>query len=169
MRVIMWIGLLVLAASTAVTAQRLKPPLGGQVRVNLSSAHSLSGELLAVDQDSLWLLEPQGPASLPLSDVSGVRVDRGGMGPGTAIAWSLMAGLISGFALQSACASVSDGCGSVLPATLGVWVLIGGLSAVSLESTRYKTLAPESDSLRAHARFPQGLPAGVARDSLAHR
>jgi hypothetical protein len=166
MRVIMSIGLLWLAAVTAAPAQRLKPPLGSHVSVSLPHERSLAGELLAVDQDSIWLLQPQRMASVPLRDVSQVRVDRGGMGPGTAAAWSLMAGLISGFALQSACASVSDGCGSVLPATLGVWAFVGGLSALSLESTRYKTLAPESDSLRAHARFPQGLPAGMTRDSL---
>ncbi len=168
MRVVLTVVLL-LAAATAAPAQRLKPPLGGTVNVNLAGDRSLRGELLAVDHDSIWLVQPQGMASVPLRDVSQVRVDRGGMGATGAWAWALIAGLVTGVALQSACSSVSDAeCGTVFPATLLGWTLIGAISAPSMQHARYTKVRAEPDSLRAHARFPQGLPAGLARDSVAH-
>ncbi|HEV2672422.1 MAG TPA: hypothetical protein VGU74_15115, partial [Gemmatimonadales bacterium] len=54
----------------------------------------------------------------------------------------------------------------VLPGTLVIWGLIGVVSAPSMQHARYAKVPAEPDSLRAHARFPQGLPAGVPRDSL---
>ncbi len=159
--------LLLLATATATPAQRLQPPLGSQVQLKLSSERSLNGELLAVSQDSIWLLQPRGLASVPLGDVSRVRVDHGGMGASGALIWSLIAGVVSGVALQSACSSVSDAdCGGVLPGTLLIWALIGAISAPSMQHARYAKLRAEPDSLRAHARFPQGLPATFATDSL---
>lgn len=159
--------LLVLATATATPAQRLQPPLGSQVQLKLSSERSLNGELLAVNQDSIWLLQPRGLASVPLGDVSRVRVDHGGMGASGVLIWSLIAGVVSGVALQSACSSVSDAdCRAVLPGTLLIWALIGAISAPSIQHARYAKLRAEPDSLRAHARFPQGLPATFATDSL---
>jgi hypothetical protein len=168
MRIATWTGLLLLAAATAASAQRLRPPFGSEVRLNIGDTTNLKGELLAVDRDSIWVL--YGPqherllARVPLAEVSEVRVDRGGMGPGAALAWSLIAGVVSGAALQSACSSVGGDCGEVLPITLLVWGLVGATSAASLQSTRYQTLPPEPDSLRARARFPQGLPPGFPPD-----
>lgn len=168
MRVIIWIGLLWLGAVTAAPAQRLKPPMGSEVRINLSRERSISGELLAVNQDSVWLLRRHELASVPVSEISEVRVDRGGMRGTTALLWSLTFGVISGVALHIACESVSDGSGcTILPVTLGLWTIVGITSAASLESTRHATVPPEPTSLRAWARFPQGLPAAFARDSIA--
>lgn len=164
MRIATWTGLLLLAAATAAPAQRLKPPFGSEVRLNIGDTTNLKGELLAVDRDSIWVLF--GPAHerrlarVPLTEVSEVRVDRGGMGAGAALQWSIIAGLISGIALHRACSSVGGDCGAVLPGTLLLWGFIGATSAASLESRRYQTLPPEPDSLRARARFPQGLPPG---------
>lgn len=166
MRVLIWIVLLWLGAVTAAPAQRLKPPLGSQVRVSASGDRSLSGELLAVDRDSIWLLQKQGLASVSLYEVSEVQVDRGGMGAKGALLWSLTFGLISGVALQTACSSVGGDCGRVLPTTLLLWGVVGGISAASLQSTRHTTVPAEPASLRPWARFPQGLPAGLAPDSL---
>lgn len=167
MRLTRGTALLWLLGVAAAPAQGLKPPLGSQVSVSVSGERSLSGELVAVDRDSIWLLQRESLASVPLWEVSQVRVDRGGMGATGALVWSLIAGVVSGVALQSACSSVREDCGSVLPATLGIWALIGVVSAGSLQSSRFTTLPPEPDSLRARARFPQGLPAALARDSLA--
>ena len=172
MRVIMWIGLVWLAAVSTAPAQRLtqplgtKPPLGSRVRLNLTGERNLNGELLAVDHDSVWLLQKHELASVPLGDVSEVRVDRGGMGAKGALLWSLTFGIVSGVALQTACESVSDDC-NILPVSLGLWAIIGAASAASLQSTRQTTVPPEPTSLRLWARFPQGLPAAFARDSLA--
>lgn len=164
MRVAAWTGLLLLAVGTAASAQRLKPPYGSEVRLNVADKRNLTGELLAVDRDSIWVL--YGPqherilARVPLAEVSEVRVDHGGMGAGAALGWSLIAGFVSGVALQSACSSVGGDCSEILPVTLLLWSLVGVTSAASLQSTRYQTVQPEPDSLRARARFPQGLPRG---------
>jgi hypothetical protein len=153
------IALLCLAAVTAASAQRLKPPFGNQVSVDLPKGRRVSGELLAVDHDSIWVLQHHTPTSIPLRDVSQVRVNRGGMGAKGALLWSLTFGLVSGVALQTACSSVADDCSDVLPKTLLIWGLLGAGSAASLESSRVITVPAEPDSLRARARFPQGLPA----------
>ncbi|HKA58304.1 MAG TPA: hypothetical protein VKD28_06795 [Gemmatimonadales bacterium] len=159
MRLSIVIALLCLAAGTAAPAQRLKPPFGSQVSVDLPKGRRVSGELLAVDHDSIWVLQHQTRTSIPLRDVSQVRVIRGGMGTKGALLWSLTFGLVSGVALQSACSSVADDCSDVLPKTLLIWVLIGAGSAASLEGSRVVTVPAVPDSLRARARFPQGLPA----------
>lgn len=172
MRTILWVGFLCLVAPAALSAQRLRPPLGSRVRLSIPQQPARSGELIAVDRDSIWLLQPQELTSVPLLDVAELRVDRGGMGASGALMWSLGVGIVSGVALQSACSSVADAdCGYVLPLTLGLWTLVGLVSSTSLEHARYETVSPpEPDALRAHARFPQGLPAGIARDSLTrHR
>jgi len=168
MRMTVWAGLLWLIAATAAPAQRMTPPFGSQVRVSFAGQPARSGELLAVDKDSVWLLQPHGLASVPLSEVAQVRVDRGGMGGQGAWLWSLVAGVASGAALAGACSSVEGAnCGGVFVVTVGLWSLVGLLSAQSLQNARYQTLtSPQPDELRARARFPQGLPAGMARDPL---
>lgn len=162
MRVTILIALLCLAALSVARAQRVKPPLGSQVRLDLAK-RSVSGELLAVDRDSIWVLQQQTLTSIPLRDVSQVRVTRGGMGAKGALLWSLTFGVVSGVALQTACSSVADDCSDVLPKTLVIWGILGAASAASLENSRVVSVPAEPDSLRARARFPQGLPAGLAR------
>jgi hypothetical protein len=164
----MWAGLLWLVAATAAPAQRMSPAFGGQVRVSFAGQPARSGELVAIDKDSIWLLQPHGLASVPLSEVAQVRVDRGGMGASGALLWSLIAGVVSGAALSRACSSVEGAdCGGIFVLSVGLWSLVGLVSAPSLQNARYQTLtSPQPDQLRARARFPQGLPAGMARDSL---
>lgn len=168
MRTLLWLGFLWIGAAAALSAQRLSPPLGSRVRVSVAEKPAQSGELLAVTHDSIWLLQPQGLTSVPLRDVAELRVDRGGLGGSGAIIWSLVVGIASGTALSAACSSVADSdCSYVLPITLGAWTVVGLLSSQSLQEARYETVSPpDPDALRARARFPQGLPAGIARDSL---
>jgi hypothetical protein len=168
MRMTAWAGLVWLVAATAAPAQRMSPPFGSQVQVRFAGQPARSGELLAIDQDSIWLLQPHGLASGPLSEVAQVRVDRGGMGASGALLWSLIAGVVSGAVLSRACSSVEGAdCGGIFVLSVGLWSLVGLVSAPSLQNARYQTLtSPQPDELRARARFPQGLPAGMARDSL---
>ena len=157
-------GLLWLAGVTAAPAQRLSPPFGREVRVRIEDTLNVKGELLAVSRDSIWVLQRGAVASVPWAEVSEVRVNRGGMGAGSALGWSLAAGVVSGALLSGACSSVADAdCSAVLPATMVLWLLVGAASAPSLQNTRYHEVQLEPDSLRAHARFPQGLPPGLER------
>lgn len=167
MRAIAWVGFLWGVAAAAAPAQRLSPPLGHQVRVRVSGGERGSGELLAVDRDTLWLLQSHAVIGVPLSEGLDVRVDRGGMGSGGALIWAVAVGVASGTALTAACSSVDGAnCGAVFVGTVALWTLVGALSGRSLEKSRYLTLTnPQAEQLRPRARFPQGLPTRV-RDSL---
>src|SRR5258707_6163843 len=115
----MWAGLVWLAAATAAPAQRMSPPFGSHVQVIFAGQPARKGELLAIDQDSVWLLQPHGLASVPLSEVAQVRVYRGGMGAKGALVLSLVVGVVSGAALSGACSSVvGSDCGSIFPLTM---------------------------------------------------
>ncbi|MGH7568818.1 MAG: hypothetical protein ACREL9_07590 [Gemmatimonadales bacterium] len=167
MRAILSLGFLWVAAAPAAPAQRLSPPLGSQVRVSVSGSATYTGELLAAEGDSLWLLHQGRVTGVPLTEGVSVRVDRGGMGAEGALTWSLVAGIVSGAVLTAACSSVDGAdCGDILVGTAALWALVGAISAPSLHSARYLTLtSPQAEQLRPRARFPQGLPA-AARDSL---
>ena len=179
MRLTMGTALLCLLGGTAAPAQRLQPPLGSQASFTLTGERNLKGELLAVDQDSIWLFQGQRVLSVPRSEIAHVQVDRGGMGAKDAMLWSAIGGLVTGFALKAACESVdhsddaisggATNCGAVFAGTLSLWLLVGAVSSVSLNGTRHPSIATEPDTLRAYARFPQGLPAAFPRDSLVHK
>ena len=179
MRLNIGTALLWLLGVTAAPAQRLQPPLGSQASFTLTGERNLKGELLAVDQDSIWFFQDQRVLSMPRSEIANVQVDRGGMGAKDALLWSAIGGLVTGFALKTACESVDHSndpisgggadCGGVFAGTLTLWLLVGAVSSVSLSGTRYRNIPTDPDSLRAYARFPQGLPAALERDSLVHK
>ena len=120
---------------------------------------------MAVSPDSLWVALGSEIVSIPLAQVGTVEVRRSRLGAGNAMAYSLILGLATGGALAAACGSVSDAdCGGVLPSVLLTWVVVGGLSAISLASSA-NVGVPGSDwsALRPYARFPQGLPDSLPR------
>jgi len=71
--------------------------------------------------------------------------------------------VVTGAALTAACAAAdSDSCGNAFGVTVGLWALLGAPSAHSLEkSSRLLVRGPDFTSLRAYARYPQGLPEGM--------
>ena len=82
--------------------------------------------------------------------------------------WTLAGAVLTGAALTAACAAAEDSsCGNVFAFTALSWGLVGVLSTASLEkSSRVVVRGPDYSSLRAYARYPQGLPEGLDPASL---
>jgi hypothetical protein len=174
MRHLLLLFLLSCCFAPAAASQRQDDLLyGAQVRVQSISGPQVTGELLAVSTDSLWMLADLRLAAFPLRDVVQVRIDRGTPSTKLAWTWALIGGAVTGAALTAACSSVkgTSGCGSLFAASVVPFVLAGGIGAASLAHSRYETFefGRDPELLRAHARFPKGLPPGVSRDSLASR
>jgi hypothetical protein len=161
-----------LAIQGCVLTRQEVTPLGRAVKVTpipREHAPERSGELVAVSAESLWLARDSGVVSVPWSRVERVQVRRSTLGAGHAIAYSVVLGLVTGGALVAACSQVEGAsCGGVLTGALAGWLLLGGLSAISIESSATQTLgAARWEELRRYARFPQGLPDGLPRRTLA--
>jgi hypothetical protein len=161
-RVLLWF-LMGAGLAGPIAAQRQRDLLyGAQVRVlpRSSGGPPVTGELVAVSDDTLWMLAGPRLVALPMPQVAQVRIDRRTAGPGRAWAWALIGG---------ACSSVGNGhgCGGAFVVSVALFLVPGAIAAASLDHARYQTLdRPEAGLLRARARFPQGLPQGVDRDSL---
>jgi hypothetical protein len=158
------IGMLVFAAATLGTAapgqaQHRRPLLGSQVRLELYDGSGMSGELLAVQQDSVWLLVRGEMRVIPLGGLERVQVRRPGIDATDILLWTVVGGAATGGALTAACSSVSEGCGPVFVVTLVLWWLVGGIAAENTQSPD-RWLRPDSAALAPYARFPQGLPPG---------
>lgn len=150
--------LVAVLSAGAARAQRIESVLGSKIRLELRGADPLSGELLATQGDSLWLLPARGGMRrLPLADVAGAQVPRGGMRPGTVMVWAVIGGVVSGGLLTAACSSVESDCGAVFPAVLVSWSIVGGVMALATGPS-WRTLPADAAALAPYARFPQGLP-----------
>lgn len=126
------------------------------------------GELLAVGPEQLWVMERGGVREIPLAGIEQVRVKRHKWDGKRAWTWTLLGALVTGGVLTASCASVEDtSCGAVPLAVAGTWLLLGGLSAASLEnSSKLRVDRPDWQRLAPFARFPQGLPADVDPKAL---
>jgi hypothetical protein len=138
-------------------AQQQRGPIGSTVRFTMVSGARLSGELLAAQRDSAWLLSGEATRAISLDDVSMAQVRGRGMDSRGILLWTLIGGVVTGVALTAACSSVADGCGPVFVATTGAWGVVGGIAAAITESP-HRWVDPESEVLTPYARFPQGLP-----------
>jgi hypothetical protein len=154
-------GLVLTMAATGWAAAQELPPLARTLEFRLGDTASLRGELLSAERDSLWILPPDGGVRVVgLRDVSQVRRRLSGMSAGGILIWATLGGLASGGGLTAACANVEDtSCGAVLPVTLGLWWLAGGVAA-AVSGSGQRTVALTVNALRPYARFPQGLPDG---------
>lgn len=140
------------------SAQSDKTVLGTDLRLDLLNGLRIQGELLAVNQDSLWLSQSGSRTALPMSDLQSVRRRVSGPTFGTHMIWAVAGGLISGLALSAACGSVDEGdCGGVLPGVMVSWGLVG-LVTGAVSGGRWRSLDVSSSSLTPYARYPQGFP-----------
>jgi hypothetical protein len=166
------VALAVILVTTTGCATTPKVPVVGRTVTVVPEAGEprLKGELLAVGPSRLWVRGEDGVAEIRLPRVREVRVRRHGFGARAAMTWALVGGATTGGALAGACASVEDSgnCGVVGLVVAGAWLLFGLLAAPSMESSsRIDLREPTPEQLRPFARFPQGLPEGLAPEPLA--
>jgi len=159
-----------LALQACVVSRQPVTVLGHSVRITPSERDSASsGELIAVSAESVWVAPGAEIVSVPWSRVGRLQVRLSNVNGGGAMAYSVVMGLLTGGALFAACSQVEDTeCAVVLPGVLGMWLLLGALSAMTIESSSQKALgAAQWEALRAYARFPQGLPDSLPRQGPA--
>ena len=153
-----------LGSAACVTGRYAVSPYGRRVEVvpvSGAANSSVSGELIAVSADSVWVLAHLGLVTMPLTQVDAVRVARHGFTAGKALLWSAVAGTISGVALTAACGAAGEGsdCAGVFPSVLVSWGIVGGIAAATVSGSAHQRLGrTEWEQLRPYARFPQGIP-----------
>ena len=135
------------------------PEYGRQARVEVTGGN-VNGELLAVGEDSLWVLANGGLAAIPQTDVRRVRVQRHEFSGGRAMSWAAIGGLVTGAGMTIACSAVdgTSGCGGVFVAVGFSWLVFGGLAALGVENSRWVDINSYPMALSRYARFPQGWP-----------
>jgi hypothetical protein len=160
---------LALAAVTATSACVLPgapaSPYGRHTVLDLRPGTITEGELLAVDSAGIWLLQRDTLVHYDTAAIRQVRLERHVLNGRRTIVWMMLAGLGTGVALSVACSQVEDAdCGGVLQSAVLAYTAAGALFSLSNQYSSVWHWSPaESERLRAYARFPQGLPAGVER------
>ena len=164
-----WISVLLAAACAGNTAPAdfLPSPAlaqteayGGWIELSFESANSpkpqwIDGELIAVTEDSIWVLSPQGGRAIATRSVK----------EGKLTAYQAPTGTISGWTALGVVATISNGV--VLIITAPLWIITGTVAASHDSHAAVRTM-PEHrwQDLAAFARFPQGMPAGVRLTDL---
>jgi hypothetical protein len=121
----------------------------------------VEGELIALDEGRVWVLEDGGLAEVPRSEITRMKVRRHEMTGRRGRTWSLIGAIVTGGAMTIACASVSEGCGAVLPVMAVPWLAAGLLGGPSLDRSAHASFSGQRlEEARPYARFPQGLPPG---------
>jgi hypothetical protein len=123
--------------------------------MNDSASRAVDGELIAVDRDSIHVLTQRGYlSSFGAREVNSVTLTTFTQPPGMGT-W-LTVGTLS---------TASHGFYLVL--TAPAWLIVGGMSVNQARLAGRVTDRAGIRSLRAYARFPQGMPAGLARSTLS--
>jgi hypothetical protein len=144
--------------STAQTMQR--EAYGGWVGVRFTApagsglTSMVQGELIAADDDSLWVLPLNGRLQ-PVSRATTSRVKL--------TTFDANWGYLSTWATLGALSTISHGAGLAL--SFPVWT-IGGSVAAGNQSFAPIFKDPDTALLRRYARYPQGLPPDVSRAAL---
>ncbi|HKQ56499.1 MAG TPA: hypothetical protein VJY35_01410 [Candidatus Eisenbacteria bacterium] len=142
--------------SPAVDAQRAAH--GGWLSLQMkgdSRRANHEGELLAIQADSVYMLEHGACIALPTAHVI----------EATLTAYEANSGLLAGWTLAGTLSTASHGAWLLLSAP--VWIITGAVQSAS-ESRAARTTIRSSnwEDARPYARFPQGLPEGLDRASL---
>lgn len=113
------------------------------------------GELLAIQADSVFILERGACLGMPIAQVAAA----------TLTAYDADTGLLALWTLIGTLSTASHGAGLILSAP--VWIVAGSVARASDFHASQRTLTPATwEGGRAYARFPQGLPEGLDRSSL---
>jgi len=113
------------------------------------------GELLAIQADSIFILEHGAWFGLPTAQVA----------KATLTAYDANTGPLALWTLGGTLSTASHGVGLIISAP--VWIITGTIATASQSRAPRTTFTPATwERARAHARFPQGLPEGLDRSSL---
>ncbi len=120
------------------------------------------GELIAIERDTVFVLQADGLARIPTSDISRASLASYDAEMDGLYVWWVL-GTLSTFSH-----------GALLILSAPVWLLAGGIGLASHSHKPVTTYDAQYDAysrlrieeLRPYARFPQGLPAGLDRRSL---
>lgn len=130
-------------------------------RQSTTGPSTVEGELIAIDEGRIWILEKGGLSELPRAEVTRMKVQRHALTGRRGMKWALLGAVLTGGSMTLACASVSDGCVGVLPVMAVPWLAAGLFARPSLDGSARMSLSPSRlDEARPYARFPQGLPPG---------
>jgi hypothetical protein len=131
---------------------------GGWIELELlgtARQQTVQGELLAVTADTVWVLSDSAAEVLPTSVVGG----------GKLTAWRSGTGAVAGGTVLGVLSTISNGV--LLIFTAPLWIVTGTVAGTS------ESFAPQRDmpplrwaELARFARFPQGMPLGLALETL---
>ncbi len=139
---------------------------GRLIRFEDSARNRFEGELLAVNDQSLWLLSSGRTSNISFYGLDEIQVQRHGFGVSKVWTWIGIGAAVTGIGMASACLSVDDSggeCGAVFLGMALSWGVIGGLFSLDVMGSSWAEVRPVSGDLLRYSRFPQGLPAGYDR------
>lgn len=159
------VGLVALAVTLTSCATAGVSVRGRPIEVSPKASHpdaAAKGELLAVGENGIWILEANRVREIPFGDVQLVRVVLHGLNGKVAGGWALAGAVVTVTALGLACSRVEDAnCAGVAVFALP-WAAGGIPAAKSLEKSSRVLVGPgDFTALTPYARFPQGLPEGL--------
>lgn len=165
-RLVSSVSLIVAGAALASCVRPgYKPsPLGRATTLYYNAGDiTTSGELMSADSNSIWLLQGDSLNEYSLASLRRVQIPRHSFGVRQTIYAGVAVGAGTGLLLTLACSQVEDAaCVFVLPVITGFGGILGALFAVFNDySTVYRLNPSDWQTIRAYARFPQGLPAPV--------
>ena len=118
----------------------------------------IEGELIAVSEDTAWVLTVTGAIAVPVSTVLS----------GKLTGYNAKAGTLGGLTAVGAFSTVSNG--ALLIVTAPAWLIVGTAAAASQSHAPVQQIPTVGwQQLAAFARFPQGLPPGVSLNQLKPR
>ena len=156
--------LLALVVSACMPPRTKPSPLGARVTLFANSG-TVSGELLAINDDSVWVLVPEtaGPTALGRGRIRNAIVHRGA-GAGSLAMRGVLFGAVTGLGMYAACSSLSGdeastGCGGVFVTSTLIAGALGFFAASSMEWARDLEVARVTPAMLSRfARWPQGRP-----------
>lgn len=124
--------------------------LGAWVSVKFHDNSRFEGELLAIDDEKLYLLPLAAPrwSEIECSRVREVQMVRFGGSVAPALAWTLL----------GTASTISHGYFLVMSAP--IWLVTGAVTSHAALNEAAPTMSVYDDELRLWSRFPQGLPEG---------
>ena len=179
MALALWIVQPISAQSGPASDPGLGPPLdsrlleltrGRLIRIDYGGLPPLEGELLAVDDRSMWLLSDGQTRNISFDGLSEIKVRQHGFGAKEVWTWIGIGAAVTGIGMTAACASLDDdttigprSCAVVFLATTLSWGIVGTLFSLNVVGSRWSEVPPVSEDLLRFSRFPQGLPEGYGR------